>query len=67
MDTADLVWGVLFGAVGLGYFIYGRKQRHTVAFIAGMGLMGLPYFVSGALWLLLLGAMLMAAPFVVKV
>ena len=59
---AQLVWGMLFGAIGLGYFVYGRKQSALLPLVCGIGLMVFPYFVSGTLWLLLIGAALMAAP-----
>lgn len=60
------IWGVLFGAIGVGYFVYGRKQRRAMPFIAGVGLMAFPYFVDGLVFTLLFGAMLMATPFLVK-
>ena len=61
-----LIWGIVFGAIGLGYFIYGRKQRRAMPFIAGGALIVFPYFVDGALFTVLFGAMLMAVPFLVK-
>jgi len=59
---AQLVWGMLFGAIGLGYFIYGKRQSALLPLLCGIGLMVFPYFVSGTLWMLLIGAALMAAP-----
>jgi hypothetical protein len=59
---AQLVWGMLFGAIGLGYFIYGKRQSALLPLLCGFGLMVFPYFVSGTLWLLLIGAVLMAVP-----
>ena len=26
-SVAVLIWGMLFGAIGFGYFLYGKKQR----------------------------------------
>ena len=60
---AMLVWGVVFGAFGMGYFVYGKQQRRIVALACGIGLMVFPYFVTGTLWMLLVGTALMAAPF----
>jgi hypothetical protein len=62
MDTATIVWGMIFGAVGTGYFIYGRKQQALLPLFCGIGLMVFPYFVTGTLWMLLVGGALMAAP-----
>ena len=65
--SSELWWGLLFGSIGLGYVIYGRRQRRTMAFVAGLGLIGLPYLVDGPLWMLGVGAALLALPFVVEV
>lgn len=66
MSESSLLWGVLFGAVGLGYFVYGKKQRAVVPLICGVALMVLPYFVSNA-WLLgALGIAIAAVPYFVR-
>ena len=61
--TAALVWGILFGAVGGGYFVYGKKQHEPMPMLCGFALMVFPHFVSSTLMLLLVGASLMAVPF----
>lgn len=66
MDESKLLWGLLFGAIGIGYLVYGRRQRTLMPFLAGIGLMGLPYLVEGTATLLLVGIALVALPFVVK-
>jgi hypothetical protein len=58
-----LLWGLLFGSIGLGYFIYGKKQRAVVPLICGLALMVFPYFVSNALLLAGIGAVLAAIPY----
>lgn len=63
MSESSLIWGVLFGAVGLGYFVYGKKQRAVVPLLAGVALMVLPYFVSNSWLLVLLGGGIAAAPY----
>ena len=65
--VTTLVWAVLFGAVGLGYFVYGRRQRQAMPFVAGLGLMAFPYFVEGALATALIGLLLVAMPMFVKI
>ncbi|WEN14157.1 hypothetical protein PY254_13030 [Rhodanobacter sp. AS-Z3] len=62
MNTSTLWWGLLFGSIGLGYFIYGRKQREIVPLVCGIALMAFPYFVSGAAWLIVVGVVLMVIP-----
>jgi len=65
-DTAQLMWSMLFGAVGMGLFIYGKKQRAAIPLLAGMALLVFPYFVSNLYLLLIIGAALTALPFFVR-
>ena len=64
---ASLWWGMLFGAIGLGYCAYARKQREPVPLVAGIGLMVFPYFVSNPWLMVLIGAALMALPRIVRI
>ncbi len=57
---ASLVWG----SVGLGYFIYGKKQSSWAPMIAGLIMMALSYFVSSALLMSLACLALMAAVYI---
>ena len=61
-----LVWGLVFGSIGLGYALYGRRQRSPVALIAGLALMGVPYVITSTFPLLCVAALLMFLPFFVK-
>jgi hypothetical protein len=65
--SSVLVWGVLFGSVGMGFFIYGRRQRAVVPLVAGLALMVVPYFVPNVYLLLLVGCALIALPYFVRV
>ena len=53
METANLLSGVLLGSLGIGYFIYGKRQGHLLALCCGLLLCGVPYFIDslGLLWL----------------
>lgn len=62
MGQASLWWGLLFGSVGLGYFVYGKRQRAPAPLLCGLGLMVFPYFVANAWATALIGAGLMALP-----
>ncbi len=64
--TAQLMWGMLFGAIGIGFFIYGKKQRIAIPLIAGMALMVFPYFVSNVYLLVIIGMALTALPFLLR-
>jgi len=57
-----LFWGMLFGSIGIGYFMYGKRQAAIMPMVCGVVLMVFPYFVSSLVWMLLIGAALVAAP-----
>ena len=63
MTTSSLLWGMLFGSIGLGFAIYGRRQRAIVPLLCGVALMVFPYFVSNTLLLVVIGVALMAIPY----
>lgn len=65
MNSTSLIIGIFTGAIGVGYFIYGKRQAKFVPLIAGMLLCVYPYFVDGVWWLLIIAAVLMAAPFLI--
>ncbi len=61
------IWvGLLFGTLGIGYFFYGKKQRMVMALASGIALIVFPYFVSNALLVVLIGALLLALPFLFR-
>lgn len=66
MSESWLLWGLLFGSIGLGFLIYGRRQQALMPFISGIGLIVFPYFVADTLWLLLIGTGLVVLPLLVK-
>jgi hypothetical protein len=66
-DAATLVWGVLFGAAGMGYFVYGKRQQAIVPLFAGIALCVFPYFISNVYVLVLVGVALMALPYFVRI
>ena len=64
--TAQLIWGMIFGAIGLGFFVYGKKQKAVVPLLSGISLFIFPYFVTNSYLLVLVGAALMALPYFVR-
>lgn len=66
MTTALLLWGVLFGSVGLGFFIYGTKQKAIVPVVCGLALMVVPYFISSTMLLVIIGLALIVLPYFVR-
>lgn len=65
-STAGLLWGLLFGSIGFGFFIYGKKQKAVVPLIAGIVLCVVPYFITNVYALVGVGVVLMAIPFFVR-
>jgi hypothetical protein len=67
ISASTLMWCILFGSIGLGFFVYGKKQKAVVPLFCGIGLMVFPYFISNPYILVFSGTVLVAAPFVIKV
>jgi len=65
-SPAVLFWSIVFGAIGLGYFMYGKKQAAIVPMICGVALMVYPYFVSNTIVLVVIGVVLAAVPYFVR-
>jgi hypothetical protein len=63
---ATLWWGVVFGSIGLGFFVFGKRQGAPVPLACGMLLMVFPYFVSSAWATVIIGALLIAIPYFVR-
>jgi hypothetical protein len=63
--VGNLFFGIVAGAIGVAYLVYGRRQTKLVPVIAGVLLCIYPYFVESWLWLGVVGALLLAAPFVI--
>jgi len=62
---SSLFIGILAGAFGLAYFMYGKRQVKFVPMLSGVLLCIYPYFVESTLWLSIVGLLLLAAPFVI--
>ena len=63
MSPAGLAIGILTGAIGVAYFIYGKRQARFAPLLAGLALCAYPYFVDSVPWSLVIGAALATAPF----
>jgi hypothetical protein len=65
--TALLMWGMLFGAIGFGFFLYGRKQKSVVPLITGIALSVVPYCIANVYALVIVGVILLAIPYFVRI
>lgn len=54
---ASLVWG----SVGLGFAVFGKKQGEWVTLSGGIALMAVSYFIGSALYMSLVSVLLIAA------
>lgn len=66
METSQLLLGVFFNSVGLGYFIYGKKQKVLVPFLCGLILMIFPYFIENTWLIVLIGGVFMGIPYFIS-
>jgi hypothetical protein len=66
-STSILIWGMLFGAIGLGFFMYGKKQRAVIPLLTGIALFVLPYFMPNVTVLVIVGMILVALPYFVRI
>lgn len=66
MGTAMIMWSVLFGAIGMGYFVYGKRQQAIVPLCIGMALIVFPYFVVSVTSLFIIGVILIVIPYFIR-
>lgn len=67
MSESWLLWGLLFGSIGLGFFVYGKRQKAVVPLVCGLALMIFPYFISNAIAIVLIGVILIVVPYFVRI
>jgi hypothetical protein len=60
-STSFLLMSLLWGTVGGGYFIYGKKQGEWLPMVGGGLLVGVSCLVGSALYLTLISVALIAA------
>ncbi|HEX3130626.1 MAG TPA: hypothetical protein VH394_25030 [Thermoanaerobaculia bacterium] len=63
MNASSLFWGMIFSAIGVGFFVYGKKQAAFVPLLCGLALMIFPFFVSNTFVLVAVGIVLIAIPY----
>jgi hypothetical protein len=66
LSMQSIVAGLVLGAVGMGYLSYGKKLSRPVHIGAGVALIVLPYFLTALLPLLIVSALLIALPLVLR-
>ena len=67
MESGTIVMlSVLFSAIGAGYVLYGKKQRQVVPLLTGLALCVYPYFLANGYAIVVVGLILMAVPWFLR-
>jgi len=65
-ETALILWALLFGSIGFGYFIYGKRQAQSVVRYTGIALILFPYLITDVVAVVLVGSALLLLPLLIK-
>ncbi|MHB8534854.1 MAG: hypothetical protein ACYDBW_05345 [Sulfuricaulis sp.] len=65
-SPANLFASILFGAIGMGAFLFGKKSFRWQPMVLGVALMGYPYFVSRTWLLYVIGSALCLGLFILR-
>ena len=60
LSLESLLASFLVGTIGMGLFMYGKKQARAPQLVVGVALMAYPMFVTSAVWILVIAAALIA-------
>jgi hypothetical protein len=60
-DTRFLFASLLWGSIGVGFCIYGKRQQEIVPLAGGVAMIAVSYFVSSALLMSLISSALIVA------
>ena len=61
IGNSSFLWAsLLWGSIGMGFAIYGKKQRATAPLVGGVALVAISYFIDSALMMSLVGVALIA-------
>jgi hypothetical protein len=60
-NTSFLFASLIWGSVGVGYFIYGKRQESWAPMVAGVLMVAVSYFVASAVLMSLICIASMAA------
>lgn len=66
MNALSLYLSVLFSSIGLGYFIYDKRQKMTVPLICGLLLMLFTYFIESTTMISMIGLILSIVPYFLR-
>lgn len=59
--AATLFASLIWGTIGAGFFIYGKKQSAYIPMLGGLALVGVSYFIPSPLYMSLTSVGILAA------
>lgn len=65
-DANIIMWGMAFGSIGMGMFVYGRRERAPIPLVCGIALSALPYVITSVAGLIAVGGVLALLPVFLK-
>lgn len=66
LDSNTIFLSMIWGAIGTGYFIFGKKQSRFTFLVCGIALCVFPIFVGNFILSLILGLVSCIAPFKIE-
>jgi hypothetical protein len=51
LDASYLFVSMIWSAVGMGYWVYGKKQRTAPPLFGGIGLIAISWLINSAFWM----------------
>ena len=66
MDSNSLMASLVFGMIGMGMFMYGKKAGRPIPLAAGAGLMVIPYFITHLVIMIIVCGALTAVPWLMR-
>jgi hypothetical protein len=61
-----LIFSLIFGSVGIGYFVYGKRQGKLIRLLTGVALNVFPYLMSNVYEIVIIGVILTGVPWFIK-
>ncbi|MFT4732327.1 MAG: hypothetical protein ACI89W_001351 [Gammaproteobacteria bacterium] len=66
-DSSIMLWSILFSGIGIGYFVYGKKQKAPIPLFIGVALFVFPYLMPSVTLLIIVGLALVVIPYFIKI
>lgn len=51
ISAGTLFASLLWGTIGFGFFVYGKKQSSFIAMMGGVAMIGISYFIASPLYM----------------